>query len=58
MKEIPIYNRINLIINKHELDYLTMVVEQNLEDVNETDYDEVHNEMLEDLYSKLIILNK
>ena len=58
MKEIPIYNRINLIINKQELDYLTMVVEQNLEDVNETDYDEVHNEMLEDLYSKLIILNK
>ena len=58
MKEIPIYNRINLIINKQELDYLTMVVEQNLEDVNETDYDEVHNEMLEDLYSKLINLNK
>ena len=58
MKEIPIYNRINLIINKHELDYLTMVVEQNLEDVNETDYDEAHHEMLEDLYSKLIILNK
>ena len=58
MKEIPIYNRINLIINKQELDYLTMVVEQNLEDVNETDYDEVHHEMLEDLYSKLIILNK
>ena len=45
-------------LDEHELDYLTMVVEQNLEDVNETDYDEVHHEMLEDLYSKLVILNK
>ena len=58
MKEIPIYNRINLIINKQELDYLAMVVEQNLEDAIDTESNEVHNEMLEDLYSKLIILNK
>ena len=32
MKEIPIYNRINLIIDKQELDYITMLIEQNLND--------------------------
>ena len=57
MKETPIYNRINLIIDKKELDYLTMVVEQNL-DEDLGPYGEHHKKMLEDLYSKLIILNK
>ena len=46
-------------LNEHELDYLTMVIEQNLEDVNiESEYDTLHFEMLEDLYSKLIVLTK
>ena len=57
MKEIPIYNRINLIIDKEELDYITMLIEQNLDDEPE-EYGENHKQMLEDLYSKLIILNK
>jgi hypothetical protein len=45
-------------LNEHELDYLTMVIEQNLEDVNGTEEDTLHFEMLEDLYSKLIVLTK
>ena len=45
-------------LNKHELDYLTMVIEQNLEDLNGTEEDEFFAEMLEDLYSKLIVLTK
>ena len=45
-------------LNKHELDYLTMVIEQNLEDLNGTEEDEFYHEMLEDLYSKLIIITK
>ena len=47
-------------LNEHELDYLTMVIEQNLEDVNETEEDtqRLYFEMLEDLYSKLVVLNK
>ena len=57
MKEIPIYNRINLIIDKGELDYITMLIEQDLEDEPE-EYGEHHKQMLEDLYSKLITLNK
>ena len=57
MKEIPIYNRINLIIDKQELDYITMLIEQDLEDEPE-EYGEHHKQMLEDLYSKLITLNK
>jgi len=43
-------------LNKQELDYLTMVIEQNLKDVNETFVGE--DEMLKDLYSKLIVLTK
>ena len=47
-------------LNEHELDYLTMVIEQNLEDVNETEEDtqRLYFEMLEDLYSKIVVLNK
>tara|TARA_R100000664_G_C2689424_1_gene94122 strand:+ start:535 stop:684 length:150 start_codon:yes stop_codon:yes gene_type:complete len=44
-------------LDEQELDYLTMVVEQNLDDEPE-EYGENHKQMLEDLYSKLIILNK
>ena len=43
-------------LDEQELDYLTMVVEQNLDDEPE-EYGENHKQMLEDLYSKLIILN-
>jgi hypothetical protein len=53
----PIYNRINLIVDKTELDYITMLIEQNLDD-NPEEYGESHKEMLEDLYSKLLNLNK
>lgn len=45
-------------LNEHELDYLTMVIEQNLEQLNGTELDEEHTDMLEDLYSKLIVLTK
>tara|TARA_R100001594_G_scaffold14471_1_gene30738 strand:+ start:3317 stop:3481 length:165 start_codon:yes stop_codon:yes gene_type:complete len=48
-------------LDEHELDYLTMIIEQNLEDVNfswETEEDTLYVEMLEDLYSKLIVLTK
>ena len=41
-------------LNKQELNYLTIIIEQNLEDVNETFVGE--DEMLKDLYSKLIVL--
>ena len=52
MKEIPIYNRINLIIDKQELDYITMLIEQNLNDDSDQ-YGEYHKKMLEDLHYKL-----
>jgi hypothetical protein len=47
-------------LNEEELDYLTMVIEQNLEDANGTEikYQMHYKEMLEDLYSKLIVLTK
>ena len=45
-------------LNEQELNYLTMVIEQNLEDVNGTEEDTLYFEMLEDLYSKLIVLIK
>ena len=51
-------NKMKLELDEQELDYLTMVIEQNLEDVNETEEDTLHFEMLEDLYSKLIVLTK
>jgi hypothetical protein len=52
MKEIPIYNRVNLIIDKQELDYITMLIEQNLND-DPDQYGEYHKKMLEDLHYKL-----
>ena len=45
-------------LDELELDYLIMIIEQNLEDVNETQEDILYIEMLEDLHSKLIILTK
>jgi hypothetical protein len=45
-------------LTARELDYLTQIIEDNLERANETDYDEKHQDMIEDLYSKLIVLNK
>ena len=45
-------------LDELELDYLTMIIEQNLEDVNETQEDILYIEMLEDLHSKLITLTK
>ena len=47
-------------LDEQELDYLTMVIEQNLEDVNGTEEgsQRLYVEMLEDLYSKLIVLTK
>ena len=44
-------------LNEHELDYLIMITEQNLEDC-EDGYGELYKEMLNDLYSKLIVLTK
>ena len=44
MKEIPIYNRINLIIDKQELDYITMLIEQNLDD-DPDQYGKYHKKM-------------
>ena len=49
-------------LNKQELDYLTMIIEQNMEDWESKNYLDnkqiLYKEMLEDLYSKLVILNK
>ena len=44
-------------LNEHELDYLIMLLEQNMEDW-EDDFGETYKEMLEDLFSKLIVLTK
>jgi len=48
----------NLKLNKHELNYLTMVIEQNLEDTSETEEGTLYFETLKDLYLKLIVLTK
>jgi len=39
-------------LNKEELQYLLMIVEQNLEDAEES-FGETYNKMLKDLYIKL-----
>ena len=57
-QKLKINKTMELKLNEQELNYLTMVMEQNLEDVNETEEDTLYFEMLEDLYSKLIILTK
>ena len=45
-------------LNEHELDYLTMIIEQNLEDEPKAIFYNETFEMLEDLYSKLVVLKK
>ena len=45
-------------LNEHELNYITSVIEQNLEQLNGTELDDKYTEMLENLYSKLIVLTK
>ena len=40
-----------------ELDYIKLRLEEVLDGVNETDYDEDYQKMIEDLYSKLVCLN-
>ena len=47
-------------LNEHELDYLTLIVEDNLDKNNAfMDMDsETFMDMLHNLYSKLVILNK
>ena len=46
---------IELKIDRSQLDYLIMIIEQNLE-VDEEFNDPLHMSMLHELYSKLIIL--
>ena len=53
MKEIPIYNRVSLTINKEMLNYLTLIVEQNVGDEIEL-YEEEQQKIVKDLYSILI----
>jgi len=45
----------NIKLNQEELEYLIMIVEQNKEDYDD-EYGIFYKEMLNDLYSKLIIL--
>ena len=44
-------------LTEQELDYIKLRLEQDLDGVNETDYDEEYQKMIEDLYSKLVCLN-
>jgi hypothetical protein len=60
---IPIYNRINLIVNKKELEFIKSLTEIELERMEERyegldEGEEKELNMAQDLYSKLIILNK
>jgi len=60
---IPIYNRINLIVNKKELEFIKSLTEIELERMEERyegldEGEEKELNMVQDLYSKLIILNK
>ena len=63
-KEIPIYNRITININKEMLEHLIQLVEIDKEKLEENmefdimENDEQEFKMLEDLYSILIIKNK
>lgn len=62
--KIPIYNRINLIVDKKELEYMLEVVQIDMEKLEENmEHDMLEGEekelkMIQDLYSKLVILNK
>ena len=55
-------NKMKLKLDEHQLDYLTMIIEQNMEDceIKVGNFGELYKErrMLEDLYSKLIVLTK
>tara|TARA_Y100000401_G_C8269393_1_gene197539 strand:+ start:162 stop:332 length:171 start_codon:yes stop_codon:yes gene_type:complete len=51
----PIYNRINLIVNKTELEYILGLIES---DLKYELYDTKRLLVLNNLYSKLINLNK
>ena len=44
-------------LTEQELDYIKLRLEEVLDGVNETDYDEDYQKMVEDLYSKLVCLN-
>tara|TARA_A100001201_G_scaffold110142_5_gene94185 strand:+ start:180 stop:374 length:195 start_codon:yes stop_codon:yes gene_type:complete len=60
---IPIYNRINLIVNKTELEFIKSLTKIELERMEERyeGLDEVGEKelnMVQNLYSKLVILNK
>jgi|TARA_R100000084_G_C4558502_1_gene103430 hypothetical protein len=61
---IPIYNRINLIVDKKELEYMLEVVQLDMERLEENmEHDMLEGEekelkMIQDLYSKLVTLNK
>jgi len=58
-KEIPIYNRITININKEMLEHLIQLVEIDKEKLEENmEFDIQEFKMLEDLYSILIIKNK
>ena len=62
--KIPIYNRINLIVDKKELEYMLEVVQIDMEKLEENmEHDMLEGEekelkMIQDLYSKLVTLNK
>ena len=62
--KIPIYNRINLIVDKKELEYMLEVVQIDMEKLEENmEHDMLEGEekelkLIQDLYSKLVILNK
>ncbi len=44
-------------LTAHELDYLRQIIEGNLERANETDYNEKHQDMINNLYSKLVVMD-
>ena len=45
-------------LTQQELNYLTILIEQKLDNVNETDYDEAHQEMMKIIIIKLIMSSK
>ena len=48
---------VKLELKREELDYLKEMMENVLDNVNETDYNEEHQKMIEDLYSKMVCVN-
>ena len=47
----------NIKFTTTELNYLLYIIEQDINDYEE-DFGELHKQTLEDIYSKLVILNK